>query len=694
MPLPKILRAFSFPAIAAMLVGLVITFLLFAYTQQNTNSEQQRNFSQRIELAQSAVRSVNEDVFNKLLAIRSLTQSGTVDVSKLRQSITPKAHRHFASGLQFIGLMQLRTEPGSRCNSLTIAAQCLDTTFIYPFATNQSIVINGLSDSESRARAIQRAIDTGYFAMTAPLGFAADSVSEPGVLAFLPVYAADAPLDSIQARRNSLIGLAVSSYSLEFMIRTELGRDFFDQTALQIDDLGLARNPDAVDDPVQSASVMNSLELMRGQAPTDISRTSSIENQQQIGGRLWSLRFSDIGLDARQPTLAPEWIVLLLGTLLSVLLASFVQKNVGARARAEAIAQDRGTRLRDRDAQLGQALKATRMGGWQWQAETGEFWYDPFAASLLEPAQGGIERLFDSIDAQDLPNAKRALGLAIAERKPMHFEARLSRRKHKVLWVVITAQLTQDAENNVVSATGFIRDVTDRVELTIARQQLVAKVVNAEERVRGNIARELHDQLGQEITALILGLKNLEDLPAESSAYQNLLDKLRRTMHDIDSRVDKYMLDLRPVVLDDLGLSAALQSQCAQWTDLHQITVHAHLENLETHSLPFEVATAAFRVVQESLTNVAKHSNATAVDVIAEVKGGELRIVIEDNGDGASENRSLHSYGLVGIRERVESLGGECRFESSAGNGFSVFVKMPISEVSSAIHDPVTERIS
>jgi signal transduction histidine kinase len=151
-------------------------------------------------------------------------------------------------------------------------------------------------------------------------------------------------------------------------------------------------------------------------------------------------------------------------------------------------------------------------------------------------------------------------------------------------------------------------------------------------------------------------------------------------MHDIDSKVDKYMLDLRPVVLDDLGLSAALRSQCMQWSDLHQITANAHLENLDEHALPFEIATTAYRVVQESLTNVAKHSNATAVDVIAEIKGSELRIVVEDNGDGASEGRSFHSYGLVGLRERVESLGGECRYESSAGNGFSVFVKIPVSD--------------
>jgi|GEM_PF-6684822 len=684
MPLPKILQTLSLPALGALLIGLVLTFLLFAYTQRNTASEAQRNFSQRTELAQRAMRRVNEDVFTKLLTIRSLTQSGALESTNVRRWISPKAHRHFASGLQFVGLMRVKTDPGSRCNPLRAASRCLETSVIYPLATNEIIVESGLSDSDSRAEAMRRAIDTGYFAMTAPLGYAVDSVADPGVLAFLPVYAAGAPLDSIQSRRSALIGLAVASYSLEFVLRTELGREFFDQTALRIDDLGLARNQESTSDLVDPTSVMNSLGLMRGRVPTDVSSAPIMEVNEQVGGRLWLLRFSDIGLREHQPTVAPEWTVLLLGSLLSMLLATFIQKNVGARDRAEAIAQERSSRLKDRDAQLSQALTAARMGGWQWQAENGEFWHDPFAGSLLEPGAGAIEQLFESLEPQDRPKAKRALGLAIAENKPMHFEARLAQRRHGVHWVAVTAQLTQDSENNVLSATGLIRDITDRAELTIARQQLVSKLVNAEERVRRNIARELHDQLGQEITALILGLKNLEDLPADSTAYQDLLDKLRRIMHDIDSRVDKYMLDLRPVVLDDLGLSAALRSQCMQWTDLHNITVHAHLDNLDEHSLPFEVATTAFRVVQESLTNVAKHSNATAVDVIAEVKSDELRIVVEDNGDGASEERSLHSYGLVGIRERVESLGGECRYESSAGNGFSVFVKLPVAEVTNA----------
>ena len=687
MSLLKILRSLSLPALVALLVGLSFTLLLFAYTQRNTTQEEQRNFSHRAELAKSALRRVNEDVFNKLLAIRSLTQSGSLDASNIKRDISPKAHRHFASGLQFVGLMRAKTTPDSRCDPLDGASRCLQTSVIYPLATNEAIVEKGLSDSASRDEAMRRAIDTGYFAITAPLAYAIDNVAEPGVLAFLPVYAANAPLDSIQSRRSALIGLAVASYSLEFMLRIELGRQFFDQTALRIDDLGLTRNQESSVDAINPASVMNSLALMRGRAPVKALDAPFTHTNEQIGGRLWSLRFSDIGLSEHQPTLAPKWIVLLLGSLLSLLLATFIQKNVGARDRAEAIAQDR-------DAKLSQALKAARMGGWQWHATNGEFWHDRFAATLLQPTgNGGIERLFESFDPKDRPSAIRALGLAVAEKRPMHFEARLTQRKHNVHWVAVTAQLTQDADNNILSATGLIRDITDRVELTTARQQLVSKLVNAEEQVRHDIARELHDQLGQEITALILGLKNLEDLPADSSAYQSLFDKLRQIMHDIDSRVDKYMLDLRPVVLDDLGLSAALRSQCLQWTDLHHIPVHAHLENLDQHSLPFEVATTAFRVVQESLTNVAKHSNATVVDVIAEVKAHELRIVVEDNGDGANEERSLHSYGLVGIRERVESLGGQCRYESSTGNGFSVFVKLPVNELTTPPFDPVTERV-
>jgi signal transduction histidine kinase len=330
------------------------------------------------------------------------------------------------------------------------------------------------------------------------------------------------------------------------------------------------------------------------------------------------------------------------------------------------------------------------MGSWQWEARSQRFNFDARAGRLLALEDGPLNKLFAQIHRRDMRMAQQAFKAAARDGHPFLAECRLASRTAGVLWIELSARLTLDQTGRVARVSGLVRDITERNELAATRRRLLHKLVNAEEKERRRIARELHDQLGQEITAINLGLRNLETLPDNSSAKDLLLEKLRGIVRDIDNRVDKFMLDLRPVVLDDLGLEAALAAQFAQWTDLHNIPVNSHITGLSKVNLPFEVATTAFRVVQESLTNVAKHAQATSVDVIVELNQGDLKVVVEDNGVGTDGTRSPHSYGLAGIQERVESLGGSYRQESRPNQGFTIFVHLPAS-VDSATSETLSQ---
>lgn len=210
------------------------------------------------------------------------------------------------------------------------------------------------------------------------------------------------------------------------------------------------------------------------------------------------------------------------------------------------------------------------------------------------------------------------------------------------------------------------------------RRQLLEKVIAAQEDERRRIARELHDSASQNLTSLMVGLKNLEAL-ADSSLLNDKVQELRsiaaatlEEIHEISSR-------LRPRVLDDLGLADALERLTHDWQTRHKIPVDVVI-HIGQERLPGEIETAIYRIVQESLTNVARHAAARSVSVLVERRGGDVIALVEDDGRGmapASFDGSQH-FGLIGMRERAEFLGGKLTIESEPGAGTSVHVQIPI----------------
>lgn len=210
------------------------------------------------------------------------------------------------------------------------------------------------------------------------------------------------------------------------------------------------------------------------------------------------------------------------------------------------------------------------------------------------------------------------------------------------------------------------------------RRQLLERVITAQEDERRRIALELHDSTSQNLTSLMVGLRNLETLCGDPRIGKQA-DELRAVASQTLDEVHDISTRLRPRILDDLGLAAALEHLIREWQARHKtpvdLLIHAGQERL-----PGEIETAIYRIVQESLTNVARYSKARTVSVLVERRGGDVIALVEDDGQGfdAAQIIGDRHLGLVGMRERAELLGGKLTLESQPGAGTSVHVQIPV----------------
>ncbi len=213
------------------------------------------------------------------------------------------------------------------------------------------------------------------------------------------------------------------------------------------------------------------------------------------------------------------------------------------------------------------------------------------------------------------------------------------------------------------------------------RSRFIAQIIAAQEEERRRIARELHDETGQSLAAVLVGIMALIDEVSESGARDKLGQLLFTTSAAIEE-VRRMARGLRPSILDDQGLKAAVEVYAAEYAERHQIQVEVHTAGLdETSRLPTLIETAIYRVVQEALTNVARHSGATTVSVIVERRDGQVCAIVEDDGcgfDPAAADAGSPGLGLAGIRERIGLLGGSFEIESQTGRS-ALYLRIPLA---------------
>jgi len=210
--------------------------------------------------------------------------------------------------------------------------------------------------------------------------------------------------------------------------------------------------------------------------------------------------------------------------------------------------------------------------------------------------------------------------------------------------------------------------------------QLSARLVSAQEQERRTIARELHDEVGQSMSALLVDLGNAAAIaPAGNDELKQRLQSARKLAEDSVNAVRNISLLLRPSMLDDFGLVPALNWQAREVSRRTGMRVEVSAEDLPD-SLSDEHRTCVYRVVQEALHNAARHAQATAVRVVVRQEPDRLLLVVQDNGRGFNP-RNTQGMGLLGMEERVRHIGGIFQIESEPGRGALIQVQLPLTDL-------------
>jgi PAS domain S-box-containing protein len=211
---------------------------------------------------------------------------------------------------------------------------------------------------------------------------------------------------------------------------------------------------------------------------------------------------------------------------------------------------------------------------------------------------------------------------------------------------------------------------------------LLHRLVNAQEDERRRIARDLHDHFGQQLTALRLALERTRHGASAGEPDGDAIDKALSLTEQISRDVDFLSWELRPAVLDELGLGAALPRFVAEWSAHVGLAAECRVGNFASSEMPRDVQVAFYRIAQEALNNVAKHAHASRVDVVLATNGGEVVLVVEDDGvgfDPSSEPHELRGLGLASMRERASLVGATLQLESGHGKGTSLFLRRAVS---------------
>jgi signal transduction histidine kinase len=204
----------------------------------------------------------------------------------------------------------------------------------------------------------------------------------------------------------------------------------------------------------------------------------------------------------------------------------------------------------------------------------------------------------------------------------------------------------------------------------------VQRIISGQEQERRRLSRELHDETGQALTSILLGLKAIEDAQG-TERFAAALAELRELVNVTLQDVRRLAVELRPKALDDFGLVPALERLTSTFGE--QTGIETHLESrLPEERLSSEVETVLYRVVQEALTNIVKHARAQHVSIVLQTKPGKVTVVIEDDGRGFSaDHGSPDGLGLIGMRERAALIGGRLEIESSSA-GTAIVVEVPV----------------
>ena len=340
---------------------------------------------------------------------------------------------------------------------------------------------------------------------------------------------------------------------------------------------------------------------------------------------------------------------------------------------------------------LAEAQRIAHLGNWDWDIVNDKlYWSDEIYRIFgLNPQEFGAtyEAFMRSVHPDNREHVQQAVDRALREREPYSIDHRIVLPDGTERMVHEQGEVTFDEDGKPVRMMGTVQDITERKkaeeELRVSQEELrhlSAQLLEAQERERKRVARELHDGLGQTLSAMKFRIENtIGELDAEeqaesADALKNLVSMAQRAVEEV-RRISK---NLWPSILDDLGLLPTISWFCREFGEMHP---HVRIERemaVQEDSVPDALKITIYRILQEAMNNVARHSGASELSLSLKEEDGRLRLTIRDNGVGFDTDQTApqegldRGLGLASMKERTELSSGRFAVESRPGVGTTI----------------------
>ncbi|MDZ5461098.1 ATP-binding protein [Azohydromonas lata] len=349
--------------------------------------------------------------------------------------------------------------------------------------------------------------------------------------------------------------------------------------------------------------------------------------------------------------------------------------------------------------------RSDAQGEVQWYSER---WFE-YTGQSPQAALG--QGWADILHPEDLAETLRQWREASMTGQTYAREHRLRRHDGEYRWFLTRAEPLRDQDGGVALWYGSATDIHEQrsarelleqrvAERAQALRELLLHVETLQDDDRRRIARELHDSLGQFLSSLALSCSELKNAPSDP-AIREKFGTLHEQVMQLDRELDRVIFVLRPTALEDCGLGEGVAAYVRTWSELTGVSVDLELLGLDHDRLPTQLEAAVFRVIQEALTNVAKYAQASQVSVSLVRRRGQLVGTIEDDGlgfdtaDAMTPAAGRTHWGLLGMQERIEAMGGTFSIESRPGAGTTILWRLPVTsrgpgtEATTVVQEPV-----
>jgi PAS domain S-box-containing protein len=342
--------------------------------------------------------------------------------------------------------------------------------------------------------------------------------------------------------------------------------------------------------------------------------------------------------------------------------------------------EERETRLTETLEQLQLSAAAASVGLWIGRVGEERIWFSEKAADVWGfPSGQQVKRedIFQRIHPADREGYITNLREVEEWKNEYQIDYRVLSKDGNTRWIHSRGKVEPVNGSRIIR--GAIVDITKLKKAEEAVHELSRRLLNAQEKERARLARELHDDLSQSIALLSIQMAMLRNKPKTLEYVNDRLDQLISDVYRLAGDVHRISHELHPAKLSQLGLEAALQGSCRELAAAHPLEIDFEAENLP-RNLPEDISLCLYRVTQESLQNVIKHSAATSAHVNIKSEHGKIYLSVSDNGNGFDPEaaKAKESLGLISIDERVRAVRGQAKVISAVGTGTIIEVYVPV----------------